>query len=168
MSACEVDWPTVFEGFKSAGSVVSWGLVILGWYFVSKDHNRREHRKEIRAVLNQIESSIRHIEETAHQYYLKAGSASDIGSISLKIKRDIKRLSGDLARLHAVCASIEFKPELIVFRSTITGGDFDVKRRAASSSDSTKLGDISSAADELIDILESGFVSRFAKDKKSN
>lgn len=161
MNSAGVDWDGVGTVLQAFAPAVSWVLVILGWWIVSSGHNRREDRKEVRASLTQIATLIRAIEENAHRYLVSSATSEESRTLSIAIKRDLKRLSGDLQRFELSCKGTQYRFELIGFRQAITGGEFDSKRRAACAQDSVKLADVSSAADALVAVLEVAFASRF-------
>jgi hypothetical protein len=161
MTGCEIDWARVASVLKALGPIGSWILIIIGWKVVSRDHNQREDRKDVRALINNLGTLVRAIEEKAHRYYLQGGATAGAQTLSMEIRRDFKRLAGDLGRLKKLCGSVDFKFDLIAFRQAVSGGDFDVKKRSACTPDSTKLSDVSSAADSLLSILEDGFTERF-------
>jgi hypothetical protein len=156
-----VDWAKVGSILQSIGPAISWVLVILGWWIVSRGHNRREDRKEVRAALTHIADLIRTVEENSHHYLVSSTSSPENRTLSIAIKRDLKRLAGDLQRFEESCEGAQCRLELIAFRQAVTGGEFDSKKRAVCAPDSVKLAEVSSGADDLLAVLEGAFVKRF-------
>lgn len=156
-----MDWPKVGSILQSIAPAISWVLVIVGWGIVSRGHNRREDRKEARASLIHIGDLIRKIEENSHLYLVSSASSPESRTLSIAIKRDLKRLAGDLQRFEESCEGIQYRLDLIAFRQAVTGGEFDSKKRSVCGSDSVKLAEVSSAADDLLAALEAAFVRRF-------
>jgi hypothetical protein len=158
---CCVDWTKVGSVLQSIAPAISWILVIVGWGIVSRGHNKREDRKEARASLIQLGDLVRKIEENAHQYLVSSAASAESRTLSIAIKRDLKRLAGDLQRFAESCNGVQYRLELIAFRQAVTGGEFDSKKRTACGADSVKLAEVSTGADDLLAALEGAFVKHF-------
>jgi len=46
-------------GFKILTQIITWLLIMGGWWIVNRQNNWREKRKEIRAILNQLQSDLK-------------------------------------------------------------------------------------------------------------
>ena len=49
------------------GQVIGWLVIVIGWRFISRDNDRRERRKEVRALLTEIRSAILSVEAEAYE-----------------------------------------------------------------------------------------------------
>jgi hypothetical protein len=148
------------EILKAVSPAVSWALVIAGWFVVSRDHNKREKRKEIRGELQTLHSHIRIIESEAHAYLVAQNDPSN-SARAAKIKRDLKRLSTDLSRICAGDCRRAVSAQLVDFRQAVTGSDFESAARTPCNHDSVRLAEVAAAADELMSGLDNWFCSKY-------
>lgn len=143
------------------GQTITWLLVIFGWFVVSRSNDRRETRKELRALVDAIRKATIEIETAAHEYFrVEAASSGHQGMI---LRRDILRLSGLLTTLKAADPRFDIGQSLMEFRQTITGGDFDSAERKARVPADRLFLEISSAAQTLLENLESAFAQAYPR-----
>jgi hypothetical protein len=141
--------------------IVTWTLVILGWLVVSYGHNRREHRKEVRASLVECTRDIRDIETKAHDYRLNTSGASpERKPMEMVLRSRLKGLGAalELLRTHD---GIDASDALIALRQAVTLNDFESSSREKCAPDSIILYEISDAAHGLVSALENAFRSCF-------
>jgi hypothetical protein len=104
---------------------------------------------------------VKSIEEKTHQYLIVAGSDPASTKLAMELKRELKRLAGTLHRIRLTAPKVDCDTELIAFRQAVTGRDFEVRTREPCGADSTRLFDVSSVADELLNALELRFSAEF-------
>ncbi len=150
----------VGEQLKDFAPAVSWLLVICGWLVVSRDHNKREVRKEVRAQIGKIQELTDRLEALAFKYWTTPPD-TESGRIAADLKRDLQRLARQLTRLAKSCQSVSVQGELIEFRRAITGGDFESKTRTSLSTDAGRLYEIWGCAQDLIEKIETGFAEKY-------
>lgn len=139
---CAAAAPSALQTLAPLGS---WILVIAGWYVVSKGHNKREARKEIKATLDGAVARSERIAELAQDYY-----ASDPGFENAKragrIRSELKTLATEVHILRSASeAKIDANHALIALRQAITGGEFDSSNRAAEPPESEVFAEIDEA-----------------------
>ena len=145
--------------------VVQWGLIIFGWLVVSRDNDRREQRKEIRSMLNDISKLIIDIQDDAHSYYVSSPDSTSSFK-ELKIKEKIQRLERMIDIVGQQKAGFKKKKELISFRRLVTGRQFESKERTALPSEHRLHLEISASAKDLILSLESKFQTAYTLNKR--
>jgi hypothetical protein len=139
---------------------VSWVLVIVGWFFVSRDQNRRERRKEVRSEIERLIHEVGQIEIRAYEYLPTMADSKESRSLGLRLKSDLQRLAQSITRLSQV-DEIDVKDALTTLRQAVTlGHDFDSKLRQPCDLDSAWALEVQTAANGLIDALESTFRKR--------
>lgn len=65
--------------------VITWLVVITGWYVVNDKNNDREKRKEVRSLIDSIKNMLDDIEKEAIQYHTNNQSEE----LSFQIKRNL-------------------------------------------------------------------------------
>lgn len=65
--------------------VITWLVVITGWYVVNDKNNDRENRKEVRSLIDSIQNMLDDIEKEAIQYHTNDQSEE----LSFQIKRNL-------------------------------------------------------------------------------
>lgn len=141
-----------------ASTVVSWLLIIIGWFFVSRDHNRRERRKEIRALITDFVSNVRECEEKGLEYWSTPSESERATALSVSIKSAVQSLGAQLGRIQTACRGMSTSQEMIRFRRALTSPPFDSANRPKFDPGSGRLVEISDAACDLADAVEGGFV----------
>jgi hypothetical protein len=143
---------------------VGWAIILVGWTLAAKDANNREQRKEIRAHLTSLIADVHAIEERGHEYYSTDGSDPNARTLGMRIKLDLSNLAKNLERLRkSKIGGEDSKRAHIAFRQKLTGGNFDSAFREKASVDDEfrKKLEISSAATDLIDMLERDFFEKY-------
>jgi hypothetical protein len=150
-------WMDTATAFAPA---VSWLLVILGWWVVSRDHNNRERRKEVRGQIEGLIRDIREIEMKTYDYLPTTADSNVSRSLGLRLKSDLQRLSLALVRLAKV-EEIDVKDEMTALRQAITGHEFDSRARQPCDLDSGWALEVQTTANKLIDDLELAFREKY-------
>jgi hypothetical protein len=157
-------WVQKIVPFAQAfGPVLAIAGVVGGWIVISRDNNKRETRKEIRAQINDIAKLIRNIEDSARSYFQLAPATSEAARLSLAIRRDLQHLAGQLTALKPRHEALNFDLLLLAYRRSITGGEFDSQARVARSHRDILFLEIGNNAHCLIVALEEAFAKNFCK-----
>lgn len=103
------------------GPAIGWIVLIIGWHVISRGNDRRERRKEVRALLNEIRSAILKVEEEAYEYY---GLHAQVSQKSARnIKRDLKHLAGMITTLSSLDPKFDLDSLFNEYRQNLTGHD---------------------------------------------
>lgn len=138
-------------------AIVPWILIIAGWLFVARDHDRRERRKELRAALSKLTERIHTCEREAHEYWMLPGNSEKASALGVSIKRLLQSIASERTRLQDACDMASSAAEFIAFRRACTGGEFEISTRAGVANASPKLAAISECAVDLVEKLELEF-----------
>lgn len=137
----------------------SWGLVILGWAVVRRDNNRREKRKEIKAVVDSAIDRSERLQDLGRRYYVSPMS-SQSDEQAARIKSEVKKLGTELQILHLVTdGKITASRAMIALRQRITGGSFDSAQRQPLLESDPLLLEIDDAVSELHRVLGKAFAT---------
>lgn len=151
-----------FLKFASAlNPLVTWTLVIVGWYLVSKQNDRREARKEIRATIDFVTTLIYDTHTKSVEFYLKPGSDSSCTPLRAQILRDLGRIGMTISTFEI---SNHYQPlhgKVADLRKTITLHEFDQTDRDAKSYSDQRITEITLAAKELAELLEARFREKY-------
>lgn len=146
------------------GSLVTWGLVALGWVIVSRQNDARETRKEIRSSLIDLYLFLDELEISAEKYHT---SASADPLLSRDILRRIKQIHNRIKLTLMGEVPAKFEKQLARFRRAITLSNFDTRDFQQQDINSEILANIEDAKRDLITVLENAFNDRFRKGSRS-
>lgn len=149
-----VNWITVLQGLSGP---VSWFLVIVGWLFFSRDHNRRARRTEIRKIIDETKAQVEKLEAVARGYWLKNGNDPLSTVAALNIKRTLKQLANTKNILQRHDARFDLEMSMKLFRQAITLGDFESRSRTGIPEEHQRFEDIANASIDFIGTIESRF-----------
>lgn len=135
---------------------VTWFLVVIGWWWVSKSHAKRETRKEMRALLDDIVKQVYEIEDSAHRYFMVRPDDIDARRLSFQIKRELKRMAARINQLYATLKG-DSDDQIVKFRQAITLHDFDDPNRRAYLESDVRIEEISVASLNLVTNLEKSY-----------
>lgn len=139
---CVSAGPSVIQTIAPLGS---WILVIAGWYVVNKGNNKREARKEIKAMLDAALARTDRIAELAQDYYASEPGAEN-SKRAARIRSDLKTLATEVSNLRSASSNhIDANRALITLRQAITGGKFDSADRPAEGPESEVFEEINDA-----------------------
>lgn len=84
-------------------------LVIIGWFVVSRDNDRRETRKEIRAQLNELAQRLDALTNSAVTYYCDTQNTDRNSAVTLEIqlKQGLERLAMNISSIGRIEPSFE-------------------------------------------------------------
>lgn len=149
------------DGMGIISQFVTWFLVVLGWWIVSRQNDKREHRKEVRTEVTDAITQIQSIEEIARTYLLTtAGRSQEARTLERQLKTRLQRLAFALRRLRDH-DGIDAIAELIVFKEAVSGDDFETVQRQRCEADSDRPDGVSAAANTLTHFLEHEFRARY-------
>lgn len=137
------------------GQVIGWLVIVIGWRFISRDNDRRERRKEVRALLTEIRSAILSVEAEAYEYWGMPATGSE--KVARKIKRDLKHLAGMVMTLKGLNPKFDLDNLLNKYRQDLTGSDFEGSSRPARPSNDGLFVEISQSAVELTSAMNEFF-----------
>jgi len=136
---------------------ITWILVFLGWLVINCQHNKREDRKELRSVVDDIKDRIFLLEEEAVKYHC---SQEVTLSESNQIKLDIQRLISDI-RLQGLCPPDKITKRFKDLRRAITLNNFESAKHVGLAGDHVTLSEIHEAVDDLLEIIETSFREKY-------
>lgn len=131
-------------------------IVIAGWFFVDWRTNKRELRKEKRALIDKIHLDLNAIEQKAVAYHQSTHSNEQLGK---EIKVLLNRLISVLNR-EKLISQDDFS-SFSNFRKAITLNNFDSSAFVCQPDNSELLDRIYAAKDQLIHNIETKFNTDF-------
>lgn len=150
--------PTDYSQLVSTiGQLVTWALVICGWLVVNWQHNKREARKELRAQLDKLRTTLSELEGQAEQYHT-APEHSEAEARRVKVM--LQRLVYSLDHLNLL-NNLAREMKVIALRRAITYRNFDTPKHSAQAIGGELIAGINAAVDDLVNALEERFRSRF-------
>ncbi len=136
-------------------------LIVLGWVWIAKDNDKRERRKEVRALIVELKTHLIELEENARKYFTNEPDAT-ASLLASQIKRDLRRVDSNLEVLRRASGGIIAHAEMIEVRQAITlRGDFDGAARKAIQPTHELLGDIGASINKLCAKLEDEFTLKY-------
>lgn len=130
--------------------VVTWIVVIIGWYVVHRLTLKREKRKEARERIDVFLKSLHDIEEKAISFHRSDGFKGDIArALRFGIQRSISSLNRQLFSMFTINPGL-----LREFRHAVTYRNFEPSNFSSQPPDSPILSDIANAVDEIEEQIE--------------
>ena len=146
------------SGALVSNYAVTWVVIILGWFIVNHQNNKRETRKEIRTQLDIFTKKIKLLEDNSIRYHKNAHHDPNL---SKTIKRDIDYLIKLTKRLKLLETTI-LNRRIITFRKSITFDNFDNQdKHIKQNEDSPLIAAIYVSCDDFIDSLEHAYIKKF-------
>lgn len=131
-------------------------LVVVGWIVVDNQNNKRELRREIRALIDNLITEIDELAERSFKFH-KNSTFDAIESKQLKLR--IQRIANNINRNSLV----ENSKAIYHFRKSITGNNFDITIFRTQNDNSEILSLILEEKDELISALEEKYCNKYRK-----
>jgi hypothetical protein len=135
-------------------------IVVIGWWIVSNQNDKRERRKEIRSIVDELKEIILEIRADTIEYYSERNSEAT-GSLSDKIKLNFLLVSQYLLLLRNAGMAINVSAELIALRKTATGGYFENAQFRKQGENPKWLSGLCSESVELILAIEKAYFRSF-------
>ena len=143
--------------------VVTWALVVLGWVVVSGGNDKREQRKEIRTLINEISSDLNSLHTMCVNYYTSApGGAEE--SLSIQIKTSIDAIEKKVNLLARQNRKFSITSKVVRLRRVATGNtNFESSARVSLNYRDRLFLSIYSACQNIRDGLEQEFITSYCK-----
>lgn len=136
--------------------VITWSIVVCGWFIVNQQNNHRELRKEIRSNIESLKERLEELERIAISFHC---SEFDV-SKSTDIVREIQRINEIINRQNLLSEE-ELSDIIKALRRSITLKNFDKSSHKLLAEDDYVLASICRAVNEMIDSIEYGFSRKF-------
>jgi len=140
----------------SLSQVVTWIIVVAGWFLVNRQNNVRETRKEVRACVMDLAGSLNKLEELSVKYHT---ARMQDQNAAIAVRKDIMRVASSIHRLPIEQVALDLG--IIALRRAITYRNFDTSRFVSQQADSQIVVGITSAIDELLDAVEAAFAKKY-------
>lgn len=138
--------------------IITWIVIIIGWFIVNSQHNKRELRKERRAQIDTFNEKIDQLEKKAVSYHTHAEHNE-------LLARDIKRNFDEIRKfsLRIKLLDIKVVNRLIInLRRSITFKNFDNGINHKQESENGELvAGIYNACDTFIESMEASFHDKY-------
>jgi hypothetical protein len=147
-------------------SVVTWALVIVGWFIIHREMEYRECRRELRKTIDELTGDIYGLEHKAWDYYLQDGGSDESARLAVSMKRDKTSLSHRINLLtdtYKKGQHFQNVGKMVAYGNAITEHPFEAKDRAKLPTNDSRLLDISHAANDLVHVLEAEFLEIYKK-----
>jgi hypothetical protein len=142
---------------SSWASVISWILVIAGWFIVNRQSNHRETRKEIRTDLIDFYRFLDGIEEAAFKYHTQG--ADEL--LARRIKRDIATISHRIYLIQRKQLQCEWAGKVMRMRQAVTMTNFDSSTYVRRDTSDPIFDEIAVRKANLIGCLDTAFMAKF-------
>jgi len=129
--------------------VITWLLIITGWFLINKQHNDRELRKERRATIDALKDEIYNLEEKSIKYHTEAQSTK----ASQAIKQTLEKIEFQI-ELHCLVPMSIKNERVAALSKAITFKNFDTLNYKNISIDDPIIKDINHAVTMLIRSVE--------------
>lgn len=140
---------------------VPWCITVVGWRLVSRQADRRETRKDCRALVSDICARITDIEQDAIQYWTSAPGSVEVHVLGAQISRSISATRKAVARLKNLLDITDTTNLLLEFNEACTGGLFQSNGREVLGVNDLRVIGISVHAMELVESLERAYAARY-------
>jgi hypothetical protein len=161
-----MNWSDTGAVVRTVAPVVQIGLIIAGWYYISRDHNRREERKELRALIAEWKRQVQILRERGIEYYQLPGSDQRAPQLARELKYGLKALCQQIQQYTNFCPSFDAADELVALRQAFTGGEFESINRAALPLESDVLNSMANAEVKLATQFELLFMKIYLPAQK--
>jgi hypothetical protein len=136
-------------------------LTMIGWIIVSRQHDRRERRKEIRDLIKLIELRVDDVLRNATEYYALDGDDPKCQGVGFKMRYGISGIDPLQKRLRAAGLNVKINDELVVFRQAVTGGSFESSVRKKNDTNGSIMAEAAASGFELVGKLEETYFAAF-------
>lgn len=105
-------------------------MTVLGWVVVSKDHDRRQRRKDVRDRIGVVQDLIANAVDLATKYYMSNPDSTESVRTARDVKFELRRLGHEVQMCYQLSkCQCDARSELVDFRKLLTGRDFESKCR---------------------------------------
>jgi len=139
-------------------NVITWIVVIAGWFLINNQHNARESRKEVRSDLNGIKDALDSLENLAISYHTEDHDPHLANEIRLKISR-----ISQMIKTARIISNEESNKCIIKLRKAITYDNFDSADHTPKEYGDEIISEISSSIDDIVHKLEKSFRDNYPR-----
>lgn len=137
-------------------------LTIVGWYVVSRQHDKRERRKELRELIKFVEQRVDDVLTLATEYYALDGSNGKCDELGAKVRYRLAAMGPLQKRIRAGGLNVDATSEIVVFKQSVMGGTFESKARKKSPAGGAIVVEAAAAAGfAVIDKFETAYLDAF-------
>lgn len=133
---------------------------LIGWYVVNRQNNKREARKEERALIDGVKKLVIDLTGQARNYMCT--ETRDEG-IEAEIKLRLSQVEIELERLPGYVTTSVLVDAMAAFGDAATGADFESATRTARSNSDPEPQALALARNDLLQKLESLFTDRYLR-----
>ncbi len=134
--------------------------IVIGWLVVSNQQDKRERRKEIRDLVEEVTKIILIVREDVLEYFGEKNN-DPTGPLADKIKLNLLLISQYLFLMKSAGLNIKVSQELIALRKTATGGFFETVDFKKQLENPQWLGNLRSESVELILAIQKAYFRQF-------
>ncbi|MGR8935921.1 MAG: hypothetical protein ACU837_16305 [Gammaproteobacteria bacterium] len=146
---------------KEIAQIITWTIVVIGWFVVDNRNNNRERRKEIRAIIDLLGKQLDAIELKAIQYHQGSHHSAQLAK---DIKFSLQRTSQIIYREDLLAIEKGESKYYRDFKKSITLDNFDSFENFISQpDDSDLLYEISASKDALFNQIETNFHRKYCR-----
>lgn len=146
---------------SGAPQVVTWALIVLGWWLVDRRSHRQDFRRETRALMDQLRKDMDALSEKAISYYVSENS-DESKKTEMEIKVSIGRVvyaAGFIGQR----LDIDMTEHLSQLMGSVTGRDFESSGRVKLAYDDECLLDIALKTKNVLEKIDQGFAARYVE-----
>jgi len=144
---------------KDWAPAVSWLLVLVGWFRLTNENNKRQLRKEVKERIDEIQELLNAIEDDSYEYYsLPQGPEAE--RLALRLKTKVSSVGHHLNVLSGIDAKYSCSGLLIRLRRSVTGGAFESVERVPILLSDPIFQSISSSVVEISRAIDRAYASK--------
>lgn len=148
----------VLEVIKNYPIIVNVPIIIIGWWIINRQNNKRETRKEIRALLNDVQSMIGEIEAEAILYHTEEYDLGRRSQLTFKASLMSKKI-----QIVTRALDVDLIGHINKMRNSIMTKNWDRNEHHALALDDNLIKKIHLESSELSIQLENNFASFYHK-----
>ena len=159
---CFFTWSDVKDFAHSVAPAAPLAVVVIGWFLVNRQNNRRESRKETRQLIDRTQAHLSTAVELATKYQSGGCADSERPTQGWKLLLALGQISGDISTLQkkgtdpSSCAD-----HFLVLKKCITGADFMTANWKAWPPEDQRWLELLAATNALSEELERLFIASF-------
>lgn len=134
---------------------------VAGWLVVSRQHDLRARRQEIRSLIDELRERCDRAVEAADVYWNTSTTAAERKSAAVKLKAGFPAVTRILNSISAAGLAFEGWEFVVQMRQAATGEEFERKGRRPRSADQEKVLDMSLAAEDLMGAVDQAYFGQF-------
>ena len=148
----------VLEVIKNYPIIVNVPIIIIGWWIINRQNNKRETRKEIRVLLNDVQSMIGEIEAEAILYHTEEYDLARRSQLTFKARLMSKKI-----QIVTRALNVDLIGHINKMRNSIMTKNWDIDDHHALALDDNLIKKIHLESSELSIQLENNFAYFYHK-----